>query len=188
MGDQTHEATEVGELVRRAADDNDEDAWSALLDRFSGLVWMIVRTHPLSFHDAQDITQTVLCNLAENLDRLREPHRVGAWLRVVTRNECLRHLQRSTQSRPFAPQDLEVADHRSPETIHLLEEGADRVRAALERLRPPDRYVARLDARDPGLAAAEVARRTGIAEGDVTRIRRRARRRLLRLLAEEEQG
>lgn len=183
VSDQTYEAICVRELVRRAVQ-NDEEAWDALLDRYAGRVWGIVRSHPFSYHDAQDITQTVLCNLAEHLHRLRDPGLVGAWLSTVTRNECRRHLRVLGRVEPLPAEELDRPDHRTPESIHLATEQVDRVRSALARLAQPESAVARLDLDHPGLPRTEVARLAGLAESEVPRVRRRARRHLYRLLKE----
>ncbi|WP_243742655.1 RNA polymerase sigma factor [Actinorugispora endophytica] len=184
MSDQTHGPACVKELVRRAAE-GDEEAWDVLLDRYAGRVWGVVRSHPLSFHDAQDITQTVLCNLAENLHRLRDPERIGAWLATVARNECRRHLRASGRTRPLPPGDLDRPDDRTPESAYLVAEQTDRVRTALTRLDRPQSEVVRLALEHPELSRAEVARLAGVAESDVSRVRRRARRRLALLLRED---
>lgn len=150
LSGQTYKAACVKELVRRAAD-NDEAAWNALLDRYSGLVWKITRSYPLLFHDAQDITQTVLCNLAEYLTRLRTPERIGAWLATVTHNECRRHLRIHGKVQIFPAEDLDSPDHRTPESLSLVAEDVARVRSALNQLDSPEREVAHVDVYRPGL-------------------------------------
>jgi RNA polymerase sigma factor (sigma-70 family) len=80
------------ELIR-AASEGDEDAWSALVERFEGLVWATTRAHRLSAADAGDVTQTTWLRLVENLDRIRDPERLGAWLATTARRECLRHIR-----------------------------------------------------------------------------------------------
>ncbi|UOE17820.1 sigma-70 family RNA polymerase sigma factor [Thermobifida halotolerans] len=185
LSGQTRKAACVKELVRRAAQ-NDEDAWDALLDRYSGLVWGIARSYSLPFHDAQDITQTVLCNLAEYLTRLRDPERLGSWLATVTHNECRRHLRIRGRVRPFPAEELDAPDHRTPESVRLVAEDVDRVRSALARLGSPESEVARLDLYRPGLPPTEVARLAGVPAKDLPRVRRRVRRRLHRLLKREE--
>lgn len=93
--------------VRRGSDDpadlvaaaaaGDSRAWDALIERFSGLVWSIVRDYRLNAADSADVTQVVWLRLVENLGRIRKPGSVGPWLASVTRHECLRILRRSTR-------------------------------------------------------------------------------------------
>ena len=65
----------------------------AIVDRFSGLVWATVRAHRLSPAEAADVTQTTWLRLVENLDRIKDPERLGAWLATTARRECLRHIR-----------------------------------------------------------------------------------------------
>lgn len=93
-----------GVLVRAAAE-GDQAAWDALVKRFGGLVWSIARAHRLSAADAADVSQTAWLRLVENLGRLRDPDRVGAWLATTSRNECLRIIRRSGRQ---VPTDLDL--------------------------------------------------------------------------------
>lgn len=101
----------------RAAAGGDQAAWDALVQRFSGLVWSIARAHRLGAADAADVSQTAWLRLVENLGRLRDPDRVGAWLATTSRNECLRVIRRSGRQVPTdldAEPDLEADDVAAP--------------------------------------------------------------------------
>jgi RNA polymerase sigma factor (sigma-70 family) len=76
-----------------AANGGDEAAWEAIVDRFSGLVWSIARAHRLGPGDAADVAQTTWLRLVENLDRIKDPERLGGWLATTARRECLRHIR-----------------------------------------------------------------------------------------------
>jgi RNA polymerase sigma factor (sigma-70 family) len=76
-----------------AASEGDEGAWSAIVDRFEGLVWATTRAHRLSQAEAADVTQTTWLRLIENLDRIKEAERLGAWLATTARRECLRYIR-----------------------------------------------------------------------------------------------
>ena len=93
----------VGELVRAAAT-GDRQAWDELVDRYSGLLWSIAIAYRLGRADAADVVQTVWLRLLENLERLRDPDRVGAWLATTARRECQRSL---AQTRRMLPTDDE---------------------------------------------------------------------------------
>jgi RNA polymerase sigma factor (sigma-70 family) len=81
------------EELLRAASEGDASAWSALVDRFAGLVWATARAHRLSHADAADVNQTTWLRLVESLDRIHDPERLGAWLATTARRECLRHIR-----------------------------------------------------------------------------------------------
>jgi DNA-directed RNA polymerase specialized sigma24 family protein len=72
-----------------AASEGDEGAWSAIVDRFEGLVWATTRAHRLSQAEAADVTQTTWLRLIENLDRIKEAERLGAWLATTARRELV---------------------------------------------------------------------------------------------------
>jgi RNA polymerase sigma factor (sigma-70 family) len=123
--------------LRRAAA-GDERAWSELVAEFEGMLWAIAHWHRLSHADRADVVQTTWLRLAENLGRLREPGRLGAWLATTARRECLRSLRTSARELPDAEPPEVVDAHAPPIDRGLIE--AERVaalRSALRRL--PDR-------------------------------------------------
>src|SRR5262245_28876354 len=112
----------LAELVRAAAQ-GDEDAWNAIVDRFQGLVWATARAHRLSHADAADVAQTTWLRLVENLDRIRDPERLGGWLATTARRECLRHIR--LHGRELSTDGAEVfepASDEPPELALLTEE------------------------------------------------------------------
>jgi RNA polymerase sigma factor (sigma-70 family) len=114
----------VARLVRAAAG-GDAVAWQALVARFSGLIWSVVRAYRLSNADAADVFQTAWLRLAEYLDRLDNPARVGAWLATTARRESLRVARAGARTVPTGELDLtalEEADDRSPERALLERE------------------------------------------------------------------
>ena len=87
------------------AADGDKAAWQALVQRFSGLVWSITRAYRLSRADAADVSQTTWLRLAEHIDRIDQPERVGAWLATAARRECLQNIAGQCQGRPHRGHD-----------------------------------------------------------------------------------
>ncbi|WP_232660908.1 RNA polymerase sigma factor [Pseudonocardia sp. TRM90224] len=86
------EQSSVADAVRRAAD-GDRAAWDALVANFSGLVWSVALGHRLGPADSAEVVQTTWLRLLENLDRIREPERIGGWLATTARHESLRLLR-----------------------------------------------------------------------------------------------
>ena len=68
-------------------------AWEALLVRYQRLIYSIPLRYGLSEHDANDIFQNVCVLLWENLKKIRDRERLGAWLVITTRRECWRMLR-----------------------------------------------------------------------------------------------
>jgi RNA polymerase sigma factor (sigma-70 family) len=81
------------DAVLQAAANGDRQAWNALVARYNGLIWSVARAHRLGDADAADVVQTTWLRLVEQLDRIRNPEGVGAWLATTARRECLRVLR-----------------------------------------------------------------------------------------------
>jgi RNA polymerase sigma factor (sigma-70 family) len=86
-------------LVRRASD-GDERAWAELVARYDRLVRHVVRAHGIDSATSEDIVQVTWCRAVQNLDRVRQPERLGAWLASTARNECLHVLRRFGREMP----------------------------------------------------------------------------------------
>ena len=105
---------QLEDLVRGARD-GDESAWSVIVDQFEGLVWTIARAHRLSQAEAADVTQTTWLRLVENLDRIKYPERLGAWLATTARRECLRHIR--LRGRELQVEDESVFEAPTDESL-----------------------------------------------------------------------
>jgi RNA polymerase sigma factor (sigma-70 family) len=117
-------ALTLEQLVPAAAS-GDQAAWNELVDRFQGLVWATARSFRLSLADAADVAQTTWLRLVENLDRIREPERLGAWLATTARREALRHLRLHGRELPSDEADLFEAPLDDPLEVALLTEERD---------------------------------------------------------------
>lgn len=60
------------ELVQAAAG-GDERAWELVVERYSPLVWSVVRTYPLAGRDAVDVVTTTWLQLAQNCNASASP-------------------------------------------------------------------------------------------------------------------
>jgi RNA polymerase sigma factor (sigma-70 family) len=78
-------------LSARAGDGR---AYEELVERHQRQVWGAVRGFRLSDADASDAVQMTWLRLVENLDRLNDPTRLGAWLTTTAKRECLRLIRR----------------------------------------------------------------------------------------------
>jgi RNA polymerase sigma factor (sigma-70 family) len=167
-------ATGPGELVAAAAEGN-EDAWRALVDRFAPLVHGVARSFRLPRAEAEDVSQTVWLRLVEQLERLREPDRVGAWLASTTRHECLRTLRFAKRRVPL--DDARVAereDDAEPVDARLLRvERDEELRGAYDGLVDRCRVLLRVVTDDPVPSYAQVAATVGISPESVGPIRSR---------------
>ncbi len=164
----TGEARATAELVS-AAHHGDGGAWDELVGRYSGLVWAVARAHRLGTADAADVSQTVWLRLVENLGRLREPERLGGWLRTTTRNECLRVLRKGGREFPDddAQRDVVAAPEDAPEFQLLAGERDRAVWTALQGLSERCRELLRVLAYSPDSSYADISASLGLPVGSI---------------------
>lgn len=148
----------VGDEVMAAAA-GDNQAWDRLVEHFSGLVWAVARSHRLNESDAADVSQTTWLRLAEHLQRLRQPERVGAWLATTARNESLRTLRRSARLVPVDDDfDLLAGGEGLEVDCRLLDQERDvALWQAFRALAPPCQRLLRTLMADPAPSYAEVS-------------------------------
>lgn len=170
----------VRRLVRRAGD-GDQRAWNELVEQFSGLVWSVTRAYGLNNADAADVSQTTWQLLVENLDRLHDPARVGAWLATTARRQCIRQLQSASRLIPRGD-DLpdQVSGAPPPDTALLSRERDLALCSALAELPPGDRRLLRMLMTDPTPSYAQISAALGMPIGSVGPTRARALARLRR--------
>jgi RNA polymerase sigma factor (sigma-70 family) len=105
--------TEVADALGRASL-GDQRAWDSLVAAHTNLLWSVARAHRLNAEDAGDAVQAAWLKLLENLDKIREPEHLAAWLATTTRRECLRLLR--YRKREVVPADEALADAPDPTT------------------------------------------------------------------------
>ena len=187
------ESNGVGDVVL-AARDGDDGAWRRLVERFSGLVWSVARGYRLGDADAGDVFQTTWLRLAENLNRLENPERVGAWLATTARREALRVVRTDARRVPFGdPAGMEhlLIDPDTPERIFLdleqvsLDTDRDKAMwAAFEGLSGRCRELLRVLMATPPPSYVEVAGALNLPIGSIGPTRRRCLDRLRLMLSD----
>lgn len=166
----------------RLARTGDPEAWSEIVRRFEGMLQAVVGTYRLPSPDAADVVQTTWLRLAENLDRLQEPSRVGAWLATTARRECVRTLRNLTRELPNEqpePLDREIV---SIDRRLLLADRDSDLWSAFSRLPARDQRLLRLLVAEPQPSYDEIANALGMPIGSIGPTRGRALERLRREL------
>jgi len=180
-------ASPVLDLVQ-AAQAGCQDAWDALVERYTPLLNNVVRRHRLGGSDAEDVVQTVWLRLVEHLGSLRVPEALPGWIVVTTRNECIRVIRSSQRTVLVDPTD-EASDREQPLTAPFPETVVERMErderhelllAAFAEL--PERQRALLSAllQDPPLSYTEISHRLDIPVGSIGPTRARALERIRR--------
>lgn len=131
-------AAELVTLVD-AARAGDHTAWSSLVRRFDPLLRGIAKTYRLSPADVDDVVQTSWLSLLKDIESLREPAAVGAWLAMTTRRNALRLLGRYAREQLVDDAWLsEHADTSNPELEMLAAERREALVQAVAML--PERH------------------------------------------------
>jgi DNA-directed RNA polymerase specialized sigma24 family protein len=113
-----------GELLRRFATEQDEDAFAVLVCRHGGLILGICRRVLPDANDADDVFQATFLLLARKAGSLLRPGSVGAWLHAVAYRLALR--ARADAGRRRAREARAARDSVAPD------EPAWELRAALD--------------------------------------------------------
>lgn len=160
----------------------DGAAWALLVDRYSGLLWSIARTHGLNQADAGDVVQTTWLRLVERIDRIERPGSVGAWLAITARRETLAAMRRAATRGPALDEaSVQAPVNAAPEEVTLARERLGQVAEALAALPRRCQVLLRLCAAAPSYADLATALEMPI--GSVGPTRARCLDRLLRRLA-----
>jgi RNA polymerase sigma factor (sigma-70 family) len=179
------------DLVLRARE-GDRDAWNAIVDEYSGLLWSVVRGFRLGDAQAADAVQTTWLRLVEHLPAIREPERLAGWLRTTARRVCLEVLRGSAREHPVeAIGDIERSERdlvsapaeEGPEMCSLRAERAELVRRVVADLPERQRALIGLLIVSPPLSYEEISARLEMPIGSIGPTRARILARLRTALA-----
>jgi RNA polymerase sigma factor (sigma-70 family) len=173
---------EVSALLARASA-GEQVAWDALVDGFANLLWAVARAHRLDDADCADAVQTAWLRLLENVDRITEPERLGAWLSTTVRRECLRLIRRSgreyvSDAEAFA----DIPEPRQPEMDArlLMDERDAALWTVFDRIPDRCRRLLRVLMADPAPSYHEVSAALDMPIGSIGPTRQRCLERLRR--------
>lgn len=180
------DGTATTELLARAAA-GDGDAWAAIVDRYERLLWSVARSFRYDDATTADVVQTVWLRLAEHCDRIRDPERLGSWLAITCRNECLSVGRRRQR---------EYSDPRVSDLVELQEKGRvanveerpiedethGEVLSAFARLPESCQQLLRLVCADPPLDYQTISDLTGRPVGSIGPTRQRCLGKLRELM------
>ena len=167
-------------LIRRARQ-GDGRAWKELIDLLTPGLRATARGYGLCTADVDDVVQTAWTSAFAHLGSLREAEAVGGWIKVITRREALRLIERRRlevlSEDPYGPG---VTDHATPESALVEASRRDAVRAAVADLPSRQRGLieALFDHAEPSYD--EIRARLGMPTGSIGPTRKRALARLRR--------
>lgn len=163
-----------------------QDAWSALIDKYKNLIYSI----PIKlrmYDDAADIFQAVCVDLLSGLDQLREPRALPKWLMQTCYHKCLQYRRKSenhTSLMTEAGHELPIPSTQPiPERLLVELEKEQLVRDSISELSPRCEHMVRLlFFEDPPRPYREIARELDIATGSIGFIRGRCLQKLKKQL------
>ncbi len=163
-----------------------QTAWEALLSRYERLIYYTALRTGMTTDEAADVFQAVCLIWLEELGRLRDPERLGAWLVTTTRRECWARLKRNRvveEEDPEMSVERAAAPEESPEVLAAQAEDANAVRLALQQLPEPCRKLLQLFFYDPDqLSYSAVARRLKMPANSLGPTRTRCLKKLREIL------
>jgi len=164
-------------------------AWENLVERFGGLVAAIARRCRLNDADVAEVCQTTWLRLVENLDRIEQPERIGAWLATTSRRESLRIATRHTAISATDAVYLMADDEADPLDAALLrEEQARAIRMAAEQLSPRCQRLLGVLMSDDDLPYEAIAKQLSMPIGSIGPTRGRCLEHLRKILAAVSTG
>jgi RNA polymerase sigma factor (sigma-70 family) len=158
----------------------DQEAWSALIDKYKNLIYSI--PIKLGMHqDAADIFQSVCVDLLSELPNLREHRALPKWLMQTCYHKCLRCQRAAERMVALAPEssDPEVmlpaaSDDDLPEYILVQLEQEQILRDAISGLpKKCEQMVRLLFFEIPPRPYEDIAEQLGMATGSIGAIRGR---------------
>ncbi|GII27604.1 RNA polymerase sigma factor [Planotetraspora mira] len=161
----------------------DQAAWEDLVARFGARMWAVARAFGLNHTDAADAVQGAWLRMVENLDGIRDPERIGAWLVTTTRHEALR-LSRGRRGEVASGHDLPDAVLPDPAAAIVDADFGRHVWERLDTLGEPCRSLLRMSVLRPEATYAQIAIRLDISPGSIGPTRARCMSRLRGLLEE----
>jgi RNA polymerase sigma factor (sigma-70 family) len=175
-------------LVSRAAN-RDERAWAELVSTFGPTLRSIAAGYHLSAEEGADAAQTTWLNLVLHIQRIRDPERIGGWLAITMRHECLRVVQHRARDQVFEEWMAIDPDDGEGLVERLAQQDRDRALwQVVDRLPAHQRTLVRRLSDESEPSYREVATAMAIPLGSVGPTRARALGRLQRMLADEGIG
>ncbi len=153
------------------------EAFAPIVERYRDAAFGVALARLRNFHDAEDVTQAAFIEAYERLGNLKDPARLGAWLRSITIHRCIDHLRRRVNVTGVEEIDDRLSDPATPHTEMERQELRDRIMAAIGRLNRPMAETTVLFYIN-GYSQEEIARIQEVPVGTVKRRLHDARNRL----------
>jgi RNA polymerase sigma factor (sigma-70 family) len=177
------------EIVAAAAA-GDPQAWTALTEQFSSMIMAVARSCRLNDADVGEVHQVTWLRLVENIGRIEQPERIGAWLATTAKRESLRIVRNKSRVTIDHEALLQRPDMhaKSLDAGPIAEEDAELVRRAVALLPAHCQRLLSLMAQETPLSYKEISKRLGMPIGSIGPTRGRCLEHLRRIIDELSVG
>lgn len=173
-------------LVRECVNGN-EQAWSALIDKYKNLIYSIPVKYGFSPDAASDVFQGVCVELLAELPKIRKPAALPKWIMQVTAHKCFHEKRLRLRTDQLDDTHTSKTESVAPEIEGVLREAQEEqyLRQAMGKLAPRCQELVRmLFFEEPAREYRDIAKSLGIAVGSIGFIRQRCLDKLRRHLAD----
>ncbi|MCF6285762.1 MAG: sigma-70 family RNA polymerase sigma factor [Candidatus Hydrogenedentes bacterium] len=177
-------------LVLRCLE-GDKDAFGELVRRYESAVYATAHYYVGRYGVAEDVAQESLWAAYRGLRRLRDPNRLGAWLREITTRTAANWLRKNRsrllhETPPPHRRTISIEDVRKgPDVLLQREELYARLSRAIDTL--PERYRLPVMLRYlQELSYEEISQFTGESRDEIRGILHRASRQLREVLQDDD--
>jgi RNA polymerase sigma factor (sigma-70 family) len=170
-----------------AVKSSDERGWNALIERYQPIINSVCRSYRLKPEEAADVSQTVWMKVVDNLDRIREPRAIPAWIKTTTHREALALLRARnrltlldvSQDNSAGWSPLNPSTYNSEVDARMLDaERQSAVRNGLAELAESHRALLSLLVADPPISYQQISDQLGLPVGSIGPTRARCLRKL----------
>ena len=170
-----------------AVKSSDEQGWNALIERYQPIINSVCRSYRLTPEDAADVSQTVWMKVVDNLDRIREPRAIPAWIKTTAIRAALALLRTRnrltlldvSQDNSAAWSPLNPSLYSSEVDARMLDtERQSAVRDGLAELAESHRALLSLLVADPPISYQQISDQLGLPVGSIGPTRARCLRKL----------
>lgn len=173
-------------LVKECLEGN-EEAWTALVDKYKRLIFSIPVKYGFSRDDASDIFQAVCLEMLSELPKLRTVEALPKWIMQITSHKCFHRKREQKRVQLLDPDDKVFGEDTSPGIDRILRQAEEEqnLRQLISEIPPRcQRLVRMLFFEEPVRPYQEVAEILGLAPGSIGFIRQRCLERLRKRLVE----
>jgi len=153
------------------------EAFAPIVQRYQDAVFAVALARLGDFHDAEDVAQQVFVEAFGRLGGLKDPARLGAWLRSITIHRSIDRIRRRRDQSNIEAGPVPVSNEPTPPERLSKQELRQSVLAAVARLSQTQRETTTLYYIN-GYSVAEVAAVQEVPEGTVKRRLHDAREKL----------